>query len=67
MVVTIPEQDNGYHMIPANRIACCVIGLASGPEKPSYAHINRGYDNNDYGYNNSYDAPIHGLGRRDIY
>ena len=38
MVVTIPEQEHGYQKIPAQRIACCVIGHAAGPEKPSYGH-----------------------------
>ena len=67
MVVTIPEQEHHYQMIPAQRVGCCVIGVASGPEKPSYGHNDRSYGNNDYGYDNSYDVPRHGHGRRDYW
>ena len=74
MVVTVPEQKHGYQSIPAQRIGCCVIGIASGPEKPSYGHNDRSYGHNDrsyghddYGYDNSYDVPRHGHGRRDYW
>lgn len=55
MVVTIPEQKHDYHVIPEQRVACCTIGLAAGPnsyqpaQKHGYGHGDS-YGHDSYGH-----------------